>query len=529
MVPSSTSSPRLVLENRTNLFHTPQSKHFFSKLPTPPEVRKVKRPADVFDIGPKRRPRLGFQDGDSVYICESDDGDVEMEDIAVVRARSRKSALFQKNTMLAMRRPGSFRQHGIYPISTGAILQSFVSSNKSDLYKCQSTDINAYLTPPYACSYTHGAKSGGIPVLAVATEQGSVHLINTSKRNDWDFEPPRTFLQPHHNGIFDIKWSTDDALLATCSGDQSTRILCSTTKTITHTLQGHTSTLKCIAWDPQHRELLSSGGRDGTICIWDLRTAGQRREDSVATLNPVITLQGAHENAFSKGKGRVRRKTHTARSITNLLYPDIGPYGLVSSGSFDGILRYWDLRQPTSTKKTKAKPPSEIYSSTIDPTILHGSPRPRGIVSLAKGTGPTTGLVFALGADSRVHTYALPSLTPQKTEYTHSNMQTNSFYIALALSPCGRWLASGGTGKQGSTFLFDVSNAARPSSTAVQTAVELRAQLGEVGAVDWASNTLATCADDGTVRVWRQDIETYRTCQEQPDEKRWDWSWAMNE
>lgn len=77
--------------------------------------------------------------------------------------------------------------------------------------------------------------------------------------------------------------------------------------------------------------------------------------------------------------------------------------------------------------------------------------------------------------------------------------------------------------------MFDVSNAARPSSTAVQTAVELRAQLGEVGAVDWASNTLATCADDGTVRVWRQDIETYRTCQEQPDEKRWDWSWAMNE
>jgi denticleless len=196
------------------------------------------------------------------------------------------------------------------------------------------------------------------------------------------------------------------------------------------------------------------------------------------------------------------------------------------------ILRYWDLRQPASTRRAdlgKPKPPTELYSSVIDPTTLHGSPRPRGIVSLARGTGPTAGLVFALGTDCRVHTYTLPDLTPQKTGYVHNNMQSNSFYVGLALSPCGRWLASGGTGKQGSTFLFDVSNAARSSSAIVQRGVELKAQLGEIGAVDWASDTLATCADDGTVRVWRPDIETYRECQEQPEEKKWDWSWAISD
>jgi denticleless len=150
-------------------------------------------------------------------------------------------------------------------------------------------------------------------------------------------------------------------------------------------------------------------------------------------------------------------------------------------------------------------------------------------VSLAKGAGPTAGVIFALGADSRIHTYALPSLIPQKMAYTHNNMQSNSFYVGLALSPCGHWLASGGTGKQGSTFLFDVSDAARPSPITTQTGVELRAQLGEVGGVDWASNTLATCADDGTVRVWRPDIEIYRNCENQPEEMRWDWSWAISE
>jgi denticleless len=108
MLPS--PSPRLALENRTNLFHTPQFKAFISKLPTPPEDGKVKRRAAILEDGPKKRPRLELEDGGSGGLYESDDSDVEMEDIAVVRARSRKSAPFQRNTLSAMRLPGNFRQ-----------------------------------------------------------------------------------------------------------------------------------------------------------------------------------------------------------------------------------------------------------------------------------------------------------------------------------------------------------------------------------------------------------------------------------
>jgi len=127
-----------------------------------------------------------------------------------------------------------------------------------------------------------------------------------------------------------------------------------------------------------------------------------------------------------------------------------------------------------------------------------------------------------------VHSYSLPSLTAQTRGYTHEHMRTNSFYVRVAASPCGRWLASGGTGSNGNVFLFDISNAARPGST-LHMGVELRGQVGEVGAVDWAEGMLATCADDGTVRVWRPDIETYRSCVEQPEEKRWEWCWSVEE
>jgi denticleless len=192
------------------------------------------------------------------------------------------------------------------------------------------------------------------------------------------------------------------------------------------------------------------------------------------------------------------------------------------------ILRYWDLRQPTrKSRSTKPHTPSALYTTATDPTALDHSLRPRGITSLALGTGPTAGLIFALGADSRIHTYTAPTLEPlTKKVYAHKNMQTNSFYVKLAVSPCGRWLASGCGGNDGSAFLFDVSGAASPGVADGAGGVELRGQQKEVGSVDWAEGELATCADDGTVRVWRPNVEVYRQCLEDEAAFR-DWSWQF--
>lgn len=249
-----------------------------------------------------------------------------------------------------------------------------MSSHKSDVFKCQSIGDDTYLTPPYACSYAHsssrnviisqlsshqilGSKRGGVPYLAVGTEQGTVHILNTTKRKDWDagktstlvglvrtsssfIEPERTTLQPHNNGIFDVKWSPDDTSIATCSGDQSTRITELNTGSVTHALRGHTSTVKCTAWDPSHKSLLATGGRDGAICLWDLRIGKwhQSGDAGVMLASPVVTIHGSHEDTTVKSKPKVRKgkQRPATRSITSLLYPDCDPYGLVSSGSFDG-------------------------------------------------------------------------------------------------------------------------------------------------------------------------------------------------
>ncbi|KAG6844112.1 hypothetical protein H0H87_009718 [Tephrocybe sp. NHM501043] len=527
MFPSPSSSPQAILHERTNILRTSiQSKIPFG-LPTPPTDKQ--RSVIASDSSLPQKRKLSFSRSDAVStrtVQELENGDdVEMEDMALPVRRTARNTPFHMTMRAGTGLLGRRREEA----STRPILQSFVSSNKSDIYKCEAASSSAYLTPPYACSYTSGAKNGGIPLLAVATEQGSVHVFNTTKRNDCDPQPPQEIIQVHQNGIFDVKWNHDDSRLATCSGDQSTKIVCSTTGQCQYTLRGHASTVKSIAWDPSNVNLLSTGGRDGGICLWDVRIPGVE-QDGAHTLSPVISIPGAHEDSMSKARRR-GKKVPAPRSVTSLIYPEMGTYGVVSSGSFDGVLKYWDLRLPILTKRSgKRKVPTNLYSSPNDPTTFHGSRRSRGIVKLSAGTGPTAGLVFGLGADSRIHVYDLMSLDPLSTGYSHENMQTNSFYVGLALSPCGRWLATGGgasgTDAEGSTFLFEVGNAGRPSHPGnSQAGIQLKCQQGEVGAVDWAAHTIVSCADDGTVRAWRPDIGTYRECMEDPEEKRWDWTW----
>jgi denticleless len=164
--------------------------------------------------------------------------------------------------------------------------------------------------------------------------------------------------------------------------------------------------------------------------------------------------------------------------------------------------------------------------------------RARGISTLALGCGPSVGKLYALGIDSRVHVYnpygaagvplgyeveseeAKDGVVAAYSEtFSHPRMATNSFYVRIGISPCGRWLASGSTG--GSAYLFDISQSQYPrraghavNNTRRWEGIQLPGQRGEVGALDWGYETLATCADDGTVRIWRPELETVSKCWE---------------
>ncbi|KAF9452210.1 WD40 repeat-like protein [Macrolepiota fuliginosa MF-IS2] len=537
MLPSPSSSPRAILEDRLNFDVAPPKKRKTFLL-TPPKESPIsrKRLAKQSTQGNSRKrakvcePADGnieneTEEEDSNLFEESDDEEVKLEP-TMLWSRTRRT-VFNAYSMLASASPHTYKN---LDVSTRPILQSFVSSLKTDAYTCQSLNTTSFLTPPYACSYSNAAKSGGRPLLAVATEEGTVQIITTSKRKPWEPELTRTILQPHTNGVFDVKWDRSDSQIVTCSGDHSSRITSVERNVITHGLHGHDSTVKTAAWDPTNDSLLATGGRDGTICLWDLRNSSTKSADGVSILSPVIVIADAHEDPTKPKARKSKKHTPMPKTVTSLIYPEGEPYGLVSSGAFDGILRFWDLRKletPRKSRLTKPKPPSALFSSPTDPTTLNGSKRSRGIISLVQGSGPTAGLVFGMGQDSRIHTYALSTLTPQPMGFAEDAMHASSFYVGLSLSPCGNWLACGASSPKSSTFLFEVTGAGRSGGhVEVHPAVELQGQKGEIGAVDWADGCLATCADDGMVRVWRPDVEVYQQCQEDPDEAQWEWYWS---
>jgi hypothetical protein len=89
--------------------------------------------------------------------------------------------------------------------------------------------------------------------------------------------------------------------------------------------------------------------------------------------------------------------------------------------------------------------------------------------------------------------------------------------------------------------MYDIG---KTRSEAERAAVVLKGQTCEVTGVDWAAggqvcspfnfrpylvliptSQLATCSDDGTVRVWRPDLEQLGKCREDPDAS-WNWKWA---
>jgi denticleless len=165
MLATPSSSPRPALGDRTNFFFR-SNVSSSNPLPTPPEHGEAKRRSNGLEGGLKKRPKLGHIHEDLRQHTE----DCSDSEITNARSRWRKSTMPYMFNAAALTRPNMLRQTCAYIsnatlhdlhifnflVSTRPILQSFVSSNKSDVYRCHSDDNNAFLSPPYACSYSNG-------------------------------------------------------------------------------------------------------------------------------------------------------------------------------------------------------------------------------------------------------------------------------------------------------------------------------------------------------------------------------------
>lgn len=314
--------------------------------------------------------------------------------------------------------------------------------------------------------------------MAVGDEEGGIRLLDSSKDDERGFSSAYLGFRPHMNSIMDLEFSSDDMLLATASGDQTSMIIDMTTQRPIHCLSNHVSSVKRVQFQPgANNKVLATCSRDGNVNIWDLRCKGFERPSlqvrcslesegenpanaapSKMTYPHVFnTIHGAH--AFTTPQKTAMERTDTppfGRSditVTSLAFLPSGQENLfVTASEASASVRLWDLRTAHNNRRGRPVLP---LSSTREPDS-HVKYRRFGLTSMAFGGDGAR--LYTLCRDGTVYAYSTSHLVlghapelsrnhvpPRRTGgsdkeglgplygFRHPRLQVSSFYVKLAL------------------------------------------------------------------------------------------------
>lgn len=134
-----------------------------------------------------------------------------------------------------------------------------------------------------------------------------------------------TLVTPGRIGpIYSVQWSRGDSYIACGSGDGTIDVYDAGAGSLITSLEGHTHAVKCLEWCKATPEVLYSGGRDGSLLIWDLRRYGERRL--------AHRIEGGSDSRSTNG----RPPLHEPRSVTAMVQPDGYERELITSCTGNG-------------------------------------------------------------------------------------------------------------------------------------------------------------------------------------------------
>ena len=130
---------------------------------------------------------------------------------------------------------------------------------------------------------------------------------------DLDIQPTtdtfRTDVYYARGAIFDVRWSQSDKAIALATARSEALVIDAEYGSTTATMYGHARSQKVVRWNPYNENMLSTGSRDGSICIWDLRAQTRGR------IRPVIRILNPHST-----HRRIGTVTDIAYGDENVLY-----------------------------------------------------------------------------------------------------------------------------------------------------------------------------------------------------------------
>lgn len=417
-------------------------------------------------------------------------------------------------------------------------------------------------------------------LVLVGTQEGSVKLFDSSSADGVDFRKVHVTLKPHQNAIMDATFSSDDYLLATASGDQSTRITDMHTQQTKFLLPGHTSSVKQVRFQPGNDNILATSSRDGSVQLWDTRCRGNMtpnlgfrgvdpepiRLRQVVYADKCISIRNAHAlpdlaqptggNLFKAPRSNMK-DLNSKRADISITAIDFLPQGrehfLLTASEANASVKLWDIRARHYPRRGNAAP----VSATVEPK-KHIEKRPYGLSSLALSTDGAR--IYSLCKDNSVYTYSTNDLIHGKGDtealyaFRHPRLVVDTFYVKMhvrrprndktELLAVGSALecpvlfstdesdlysgqASQSTGIGDNMSKTVVSKHAGIRSINNGTAL-IEGHRGEVSSLNWTvEGDLVTVGDDRRVRCWREAPKAAELrCRTDRSGRRWNSGWA---
>ncbi len=374
--------------------------------------------------------------------------------------------------------------------------------------------LAALTSSPQVTTFLHGhtmqvnslAFSPVEGILASGSGDGTIMLWNV------ETDPPEPIGAPlagHDRGVVAVAFSPDTLAsrgtggrLLASGGDDGVVILWNvdTRQPVGEPLEGHTGSVKSLAFSPADGRILASGGSDATVILWDVET-GERIDTLRGHSDAVESVAFSPDTPASRGTGGE----------------------ILASAGRDGTIRLWNVDTGALVQELEGhsggvytlafSPDAAILASGgADQTIRlwdveAGQPRERGQPlgeSLTGHTDGVTGLVFSPDGATLVSSSLDQTIILWDLETRQPLTGLAGGVGAMAFSPGGEVLASGS--KDSAIILWDL----RRELPAI--ARRLSGHDDAVKSVAFSPDTpasrriggeiLASGSMDGSIRLW---------------------------